>query len=54
MQLTEWSKDLSVEVGGHGIVSHTGSAALRMLADQSGMTAALSKALHRRGFTPGA
>ncbi len=52
MQLTEWSKDLSVEVGGHGIVSHTGSAALRMLADSSGLTAGLSKSLHRHGFIP--
>jgi hypothetical protein len=32
-ELTAWSRDLTVEVGGHGVVSHTGSAAVRMLAD---------------------
>jgi hypothetical protein len=51
-ELTAWSRDLSVEVGGHGVVSHTGSAALRLLADRTGLTGALSKALRRRGFTP--
>ena len=51
-ELTAWSRNLSVEVGGHGVVSHTGSAALRMLADRTGLTAALSKVLRRRGFSP--
>src|SRR5918998_3045255 len=51
-ELAVWSQDLTVEVGGHGVVSHTGSAALRLLADRTGLTAALSKALRRRGFTP--
>ena len=51
-ELTAWSRDLTVEVGGHGVVSHTGSAALRLLADQTGLTGALSTALRRRGFTP--
>lgn len=51
-ELTAWSRDLTVEVGGHGVVSHTGSAALRLLADRTGLTCALSKAVHRRGFTP--
>jgi DDE family transposase len=51
-ELTAWSRDLTVEVGGHGVVSHTGSAAVRMLADRTGLTGALSKALYRRGFTP--
>ena len=50
-ELTAWSRDLTVEVGGHGVVSHTGSAAVRMLADRTGMTGALSRALRRRGFT---
>jgi len=50
--LTAWSTGLTVEVGGHGVVSHTGSAALRLLADRTGLTGALSKALRRRGFTP--
>jgi hypothetical protein len=52
VELNQWSKDLSVEVGGHGVVSHAGSAVLRLLADNTGLTAALSKALRRRGFTP--
>ena len=51
-ELTAWSRDLTVEVGGHGVVSHTGSAALRLLADRTGLTGALSKALRRRRFTP--
>jgi hypothetical protein len=50
--LTAWSTGLTVEVGGHGVVSHTGSAVLRLLADRTGLTAGLSKALRRRGFTP--
>jgi hypothetical protein len=48
-----WSKNLTVDVDGHGVVSHTGSAVLRLLADNTGLTAGLSRALHRRGFTPG-
>lgn len=47
-----WSTDLTVEVAGHGIVSHTGSALLRLVADNTGLTAALSRTLARRGFTP--
>jgi Transposase DDE domain group 1 len=47
-----WSKGLDVEVGGHGIVSHIGSAAIRLLADRAGLTGALSGALARRGFSP--
>ena len=52
MELNAWSDDLIVEVGGHGVVSHAGSAVLRLIADGTGLTAALSKALRRRGFTP--
>jgi hypothetical protein len=47
-----WSKGLGVEVGGHGVVSHAGSAVTRLLADRAGLTAALSGALARRGFAP--
>src|SRR5271156_3857506 len=47
-----WSKGLDVEAGGHGIVSHAGSAATRLLAGRAGLTGALSGALARRGFTP--
>jgi len=49
---TAWSKDLAVEVAGHGVVSHAGSAAVRLLADRTGLTEALSRALARRGFFP--
>jgi hypothetical protein len=51
-ELTAWSRDLTVEVAGHGVVSHTGSGALRLLADRTGLTGALSRALRRRGFSP--
>jgi hypothetical protein len=47
-----WSNDLTVEVAGHGVVSHTGSAVLRLIGDNTGLTAGLSRALARRGFTP--
>src|SRR3954464_15461076 len=51
-ELTGWSRDVTVEVAGRGVVSHTGSVALRALADRTGLTAAMSAALTRRGFTP--
>lgn len=47
-----WSKDLAVEVAGRGVVAHTGTVALRALADRTGLTDALSSALARRGFVP--
>jgi Transposase DDE domain group 1 len=47
-----WLKGLSVEVGGHGIVSHAGSAATRLLSDRTGLTRGLPGALARRGFVP--
>jgi Transposase DDE domain group 1 len=34
------------------VVNHAGAVALRVLADRSGLTGGLSKALARRGFTP--
>ena len=37
---------------GTGVVAHAGSVATRMLADRTGLTADLSKALKRRSFTP--
>jgi hypothetical protein len=52
VEITAWSTDLTVEVAGHGVVSHAGSAAVRLLADGTGLTAGLSKALRRRGFVP--
>ncbi|MGN9779739.1 IS1380 family transposase [Micromonospora sp. H33] len=44
---------MSVEVGGRGVVSHVGAALLRLLADRSGLTQALSAAVARRAFVPG-
>ena len=52
MHDSAWSNDLTVEVGGHGVVSHAGSAVLRLLADRTGLTGALSRAVRRRGFRP--
>lgn len=51
-QRTGWARDLRVRVGGKGVVSHVGSALLRLLGDNVGLTAALSKALQVRGFSP--
>ena len=38
---------------GTGVIAHAGSVAVRMLADRTGLTGALSAALARQGFTPG-
>ena len=53
MNVTGWSRSLEVTAGGQGVVSHAGLVLLRALADRTGLTAGLSKALGRRGFTPG-
>lgn len=50
--LSEWSRNLTVEVAGRGIVAHTGSVALRALADRTGLTEAMSAALARRDVVP--
>jgi Transposase DDE domain group 1 len=52
VDVTAWSKGLSVEVGGHGVVSHVGSGLLRLVADRVGLTSALSAVLTRPGFWP--
>jgi len=44
---------LSVTGDGTGVIAHAGSVAVRMLADRTGLTGALSAALARQGFTPG-
>jgi DDE family transposase len=49
---TGWSRDLSVETGGCDVINHAGAAALRLLADRTGLTSGLSQALSRRGFVP--
>ena len=45
MHTTGWSTGLEVSGGGQGVVSHAGLALLRHLADKTGLTAALSRAL---------
>ena len=50
--VTSWSKDLAVEIGGRDVINHVGAAALRLLADRTGLTGGLSRALTRRGFVP--
>ena len=51
-QLSAWSKDLTIEIAGRDVINHAGASALRLLADRSGLTAGLSRALARRGFSP--
>jgi hypothetical protein len=50
--VTSWSKDLTVEIGGRDVINHAGAAALGVIADRSGLTAGLSRALARPGFVP--
>lgn len=52
MYVTGWSRDLAVDVAGRDVINHAGAAVLRLLADRSGLTGGLSRALARRGFVP--
>ncbi len=52
MKHSTWSSRLSVSADGTGVVSHAGSVAVRLLADRTGLTKELSKALARGSFTP--
>lgn len=52
MKHTTWSSRLSVSADGTGVVAHAGSVAVRMLADRTGLTKELSKALARGSFSP--
>jgi Transposase DDE domain group 1 len=45
--ITEWSKNLRVEVRGDDLAQHAGNAITRMLADATGLTSALSAAVSR-------
>jgi Transposase DDE domain group 1 len=45
MQVTGWSRGLEVSGGGRGVVSHAGLALLRHLADKTGLTGGLARAL---------
>jgi len=49
---TSWSAGLSVTSDGVGVVAHAGSVGLRLLADRTGLTTELSKAMMRRSFAP--
>jgi hypothetical protein len=49
---TTWSSGLSVTADGVGVVAHAGSVATRLLADRTGLTGELSKAMVRRSFVP--
>jgi hypothetical protein len=48
VNVTGWARGLEVTAGGQGIVSHAGLVLLRTLADKTGLTAGLSKALATR------
>jgi len=52
-RVARWSSGLTVSADGTGVVAHAGNVATRLLADQVGLTGALSSAMARRGFTPG-
>lgn len=52
MKRTLWSRGLCVTADGVGVIAHTGSIATRLLADRTGLTAQLSKAMTQCGFTP--
>ena len=45
MKITGWSKGLEVTADGEGVVSHAGLALLRQLADKTGLTRGLSRAV---------
>src|SRR3974377_1782665 len=45
--VTGWSRGLEVSGGGQGVVSHAGLVLLRHLADRTGLTGGLSRALAR-------
>jgi hypothetical protein len=47
-----WSQGLSVTADATGVVALAGSGAVRLLADQVGLTKLLSSALERRNFVP--
>jgi Transposase DDE domain group 1 len=52
LHVSSWSKDLAVDIGGSDVINHAGAATLRLLADRTGLTGGLSRALARRRFVP--
>ncbi|MET8125546.1 IS1380 family transposase [Streptomyces sp. NPDC005231] len=52
MHDSEWSRGLAMSGDGKGQVGHVGGVHLRLLAERTGLTSALSAALARPGFVP--
>ena len=52
MKRTSWSTGMSVTGDGGAVIAHAGSIGLRMLAENTGLTGALSTAMARRSFIP--
>ena len=49
---TRWSQRLTVTANGTGVIAHAGATTLRLTAERTGLTAALSDTLRRDDFTP--
>lgn len=49
---SRWARRLTVTAGGDHVIPHAGAATLRLAADRTGLTQALSDALHRDDVTP--
>jgi hypothetical protein len=49
---TRWSQRLTITANGTGVVSHAGAALLRLTAQRTGLTGALSHTLHRDDSRP--
>ena len=49
---TRWSQRLTVTGNGKNVIAHAGAAALRLVADRTGLTQALSDTLYRDDVTP--
>jgi hypothetical protein len=45
-EFSGWARDLLVDVAGGGVVVHTGSVAVRLPADRSGLTGRLSQVVN--------
>jgi hypothetical protein len=53
VKATSWSSGLVVSGDGVGVVAHAGCIAWRLLADRTGLTVELSKAMARRQVRAG-
>ncbi len=50
---SRWARGLELTGGASGLIAAAGAPLLRLLAEESGLRAGLSKALTRSGFVPG-